>query len=231
MINIAALVDNADSLSVATYIGMEVQRGRRIRCPGHMKRLGKEDNHIGNAVLTPKGYHCFACDITVGMIDMVQEFLGCGKLEAMKCIAESMGQSLEEYTDDSINVTGMPDPEYSEEFLKTIGINAGRRICGTETRFDDNGLCSQEHDPDAKFGYLQLYQEDPEALKQIVKHEAEKYKAVYERILETSCSPSAPEAGKVFDLMSQNNRLPKGVWKDLKQETSSRLTQIRLQVI
>ena len=53
-----------------------------IKCPGHLKRVGKVDNNFGNCILTEKGYHCFACKggTTVGLIDMVQELQDCEHL-------------------------------------------------------------------------------------------------------------------------------------------------------
>ena len=70
------LLEEANAQMVAEYLGMEMQyKGGniQIKCPGHLKRLGKEDNNFGSCVLTEKGYHCFACHKTVGLINMVIE--------------------------------------------------------------------------------------------------------------------------------------------------------------
>lgn len=93
-IDVSALTDEADALSVAEYIGMDiVKKGSHnfILCPGHEKRLGKIDNKIGNCVLTQKGYHCYACNQTVGMVNMVMEYMNCNYLTAIQLIADSCG--------------------------------------------------------------------------------------------------------------------------------------------
>ena len=75
--NIDALMENSDPLTVALHIGMEVvSKGRYnyIQCPGHLDYLGKYDTKISNAILTSNGYHCFACNRSVNLIDMVKEY-------------------------------------------------------------------------------------------------------------------------------------------------------------
>ena len=70
--DIQAIANNCDTEVVANAIGMEVSKGK-IRCPGHLDRLGKYDNRISNAVLTKNGYHCFACGCSVNVFNMVME--------------------------------------------------------------------------------------------------------------------------------------------------------------
>ena len=94
MISVDDLYNVIDAASVADYIGMEVvKRGANlcIRCPGHEKRLGKPDNNIGNAVLTQRGYRCFACDTFVNMVNMVREYEGCNYWDALNIIAKAAG--------------------------------------------------------------------------------------------------------------------------------------------
>ena len=60
--DIKRLMDEADARTVAEFLGMQiVKKGKYdfIQCPGHEKRLGKPDSHIGNAVLLKNGYKCF----------------------------------------------------------------------------------------------------------------------------------------------------------------------------
>lgn len=94
MISIDELYEIIDAASVADYIGIEVvKRGANlcIRCPGHEKRLGKPDNNIGNAVLTQRGYRCFACDTFVNMVNMVREHQDCNYWDAVNIIAKAAG--------------------------------------------------------------------------------------------------------------------------------------------
>lgn len=75
--DIEKITENANAYDVAVAIGMDViSKGGRnyIYCPGHIDRLGKMDNTPKNAILTNKGYHCFACGVTVNLFQMVQEY-------------------------------------------------------------------------------------------------------------------------------------------------------------
>lgn len=102
------ILDTADALTVAEYIGMDIQRGdgrgfssnaskkksgksNYILCPGHETYLGKVDTKFGNAVLTEKGYHCFGCNRTVHIVDMVREYMSCTYEESLGIIADALG--------------------------------------------------------------------------------------------------------------------------------------------
>lgn len=101
--DIEAIKANADPYEVAVHIGMQIREGkdrhtkqgnRRINyilCPGHPKRLGKEDRHFGSCYLTKYGYRCHACNVKVGVIDMVMEYLNCSFGEALQIVAETIG--------------------------------------------------------------------------------------------------------------------------------------------
>lgn len=88
------IIDDADSYSVARHIGMNiVTKGKYnfILCPGHNNNLGKSDQKFGSCVLTPKGYKCFACEKTVGLIDMTMEYTGCSYPDALATIGDANG--------------------------------------------------------------------------------------------------------------------------------------------
>lgn len=120
------ILDEADSVTVAEFIGMEVShRGHYnfIRCPGHENRLGKVDRRMTNAWLLPKGYICKSCGVSVDLIDMVKEFEDCDFKEAVGIIADSLG-GREHYL-----LKGLPDdfiPKdkiLSNEDLSLIGLS------------------------------------------------------------------------------------------------------------
>ena len=78
--DIEEILDNVTGREVAEYFGLDiVHRGAYdfIHCPGHFERLGKEDTRANNCILTEYGYHCFACEETVGVIRMIEEIEGC----------------------------------------------------------------------------------------------------------------------------------------------------------
>lgn len=88
------ILEEANSLMVIEYLGVDyITKGSYvyIKCPGHLERLGKEDANFGNCVLTEKGYHCFACNVTVNMIDMVKEIEECDYAEALGIIGDALG--------------------------------------------------------------------------------------------------------------------------------------------
>lgn len=111
----ARIMEDADALSVAEYLGIEIRRaGKRhqIYCPGHFARLGKEDSSMGSCYLTNKGYHCYACDAQVSLPNMVMEIEDCSYKEALGIIADSLG-GRELYT-----ISGKYDNEEREQILK-----------------------------------------------------------------------------------------------------------------
>lgn len=88
------ILADADTVDVAEYIGLDViHRGKNnlIKCPGHLKRLHREDNNFGSCILTDHGYTCFACGTSVSLLDMVCEVKSCNKNEAYGIIADSLG--------------------------------------------------------------------------------------------------------------------------------------------
>lgn len=90
------LLEEATSMMLVEFLGIDHEiKGSYtyIKCPGHLKRVGKVDNNFGNCILTEKGYHCFACKggTTVGLIDMVQELQDCEYVEALEVIGDALG--------------------------------------------------------------------------------------------------------------------------------------------
>ena len=84
------LLDEATAEEVAAYLGLEmVRRGSRIfiRCPSP----GHNDRNIGNCCLTHKGYKCFACGTSGGLIDLVMQSQNCDFTEALGLIGDALG--------------------------------------------------------------------------------------------------------------------------------------------
>lgn len=82
-----------DSEMVAENLGMEIKRkGKRksILCPSH------DDRNFGSCILTERGYRCFACGMNGDIFQMVQAYLNCDFLEAVKKVAEIAGVKIEE---------------------------------------------------------------------------------------------------------------------------------------
>ena len=83
-----ALLDAADSLTVADFVGLETKRvGSKISilCPSHA------DAHFGNCFLSERGYHCFACGAHGDVFSLVRAKEGCNFQEAMGIVGDSLG--------------------------------------------------------------------------------------------------------------------------------------------
>ena len=132
MIDRQKLLNEVDTLVVANYIGMEIKhRGKNnyIRCPGHIYRLGKEDKKISYAILTPHGYHCYSCNATVNVFDMVKEFLHCDFSTAIKTVADAMGGE-SNYAVKHSNIKKSKNSfSLSSEELSLLGIKPGVKMC------------------------------------------------------------------------------------------------------
>ena len=119
------LAEDTSSVDVARALGMKVYRkGSRdfICCPGHEKRLGKKDSNPTNAVLTNRGYHCFACGASVSTADMIVEYTGWSLHRAFEFMAEVNGGA-ELYLDDGEVADQKTHIALSEDELQALGLD------------------------------------------------------------------------------------------------------------
>ena len=85
---LSRILDNASSQEVCEALGVEMeQKGSKISilCPCH------EDTHFGNCFLTPKGFHCFACNEKGSLYDLVMKTMKCSFRSAVKFVANTCG--------------------------------------------------------------------------------------------------------------------------------------------
>ena len=237
MYDINALLDAADALTVAQHLGIEIKRkGSRnfIRCPGHESRLGKPDYKISNCVLFDKGYKCFACGESVGIIQMVQEVTGCSFAEALDIIADTCGGSSLYQTTNKKSSTPQKQALRKED-LEIIGINPD---------FDEfngiiiNGYNSPIYVDSSKIktyvikkGHEYLVCQKKEMLtlskiltknkklyRQIVAQKAKEAMIKYETALRVFCSRDAEKANVVFDLLNEGGQISDDVFFKLANE-------------
>lgn len=191
------LMDDADAATVAEYIGMTLQRKGKhtlIRCPGHFERTGKEDIHIGNCVLTRHGYHCFSCNTTAGVQQMVMEYTGCGKGQAFEIIAEAMGgKFLYEDADDLKPSGKKPAVErLSTEELECLEIGAANR-----SRIETGDGTVME-------GLTALQEDDPEMFAEIIRERGRQKLEEYEKLLEEYGDQEAHGRYDLISLLGDN---------------------------
>ncbi|NLS45834.1 MAG: hypothetical protein GX969_08885 [Firmicutes bacterium] len=210
--NLDSLREEADALSVAEYIGMDIfSNGSRhyIYCPGHEERLGKPDRKADNCVLTKRGYRCFACGVWKDVFEMVMEFMGCGLHEAFGIVGDACGGRhyfIEKGDKNSKEPEVLPIKRCD---LELIGLNSRRKrvnsiigsgfkerqdcinvkALGETDQFDDYYLYYTREDADTLYS---LYKEDPQLFKQLILTKATYAAIEYKNMMDLVCKGKSP---------------------------------------
>ena len=224
-----ALLMEANAIEVAQYIGMRVEKKGAnyfTLCPGHKKRIGREDTNIGNCVLYENGYRCLACEPyqTHDMFYMVQEFTGCTFPEALQTVAEIYGgESL--FTADSQYVEKLT---LTTEDLKLIGLKSSvKKICPLNASYqhfepeegtfiekiNDEFLCMKASCTES---LLFLKKNNPKEYRRLIANRAKEAGKKYCLAIEQYSARNAPGAGKVFDLFEDNGGIDDTVFIRIK---------------
>ena len=213
--DIKKLMEDADALTIARYLGMQiVQKGRYyyIHCPGHIHRLGKADEHIGNCILTKHGYKCFACGVYVSLPNMVMEYLECDRREAYHIIAEAMGGEALYSSDDEdvkkdINAPKMILSPYEAKVLMiypyytdSIKGEAGNTI---------------------RTGLFELYKKNKMEYYRVIKSRAEEMYDKYSYIKKHYADHKGDKAYRLYDILGDS--FDRSVYKQLSTELDERI--------
>lgn len=226
------LLNEASGLTVAEYLGMEVvKKGSKyyIPCPGHFKRLGKEDYNIGNAVLTDKGYHCYACHKNVNVIDMTMEYTGCTCYEAMKMVADACG-GISLFTSDGIKEKDTTKLPLSTSDLELIGLSPTSRGLSIVNMTDDEededleeGVIVRTVNKNLHYVYqhnenslLNLFKTDPKTYNNLIKTKAKEAMKKYENAIKDYCSRDSKKADFVFSILNDEGYLDNQTLLNLK---------------
>ena len=207
------ILDEVSALDVVNYLGIKhIRKGSRysILCPDH------DDRHFGSCIITPKGYHCFVCNETKSITNLVMAELNCDKREALGVIADSLGNR-EDYIKSKSKdwkkekIEKLP---LTWEELKFIGIsnngtlkcivNAGDKKPDeldksqylTEEKVQVNDYCYTEYQTfirKSSYSLLDLKKEDPELFMDMLKEKAKEKRNICELVL------------KMFQNSSQEN--------------------------
>lgn len=183
-LDLRTLEEDADPVEILNALGVKIYpRGNRnfICCPGHEFRLGRKDLNPTNAVLTERGYHCFACGVSVGIIDMVQEITGFSFKEAVNFIATINGGS-DLYVDGSLYTQRL---RLSEEELEALQMDP---LYGEQISLPDALLASED------------------GMKEVILDRSKKLLSIYSNLLTTYSSDEG--AMKLYDFaeVSQSKR-------------------------
>lgn len=218
------LAAEANCIEVARYIGMEVvHRGSNffIRCPGHIKRLGKPDTSISNCVVYPDGYICFACDPTKkhDVFEMVQEFTGCSFVEALKTVASLYGGEEAYHTNAKVEKLSL-----TTEDLQLIGLKPSVKLCcpinGSKQHFEPPEGTFIEKKLDeylletapSSISLLNFKKDNEGAFNYLIKERARLSAIKYKKALEDYGTRSSPKAHIVFDLFYENGGIDDAVF-------------------
>ena len=223
-----ALLAEANAVDVARYIGMRVEKKGAnyfTLCPGHRKRLGREDTNIGNCVLYENGYRCMACDPdkTHDVFDMVQEFTGCTFPEALQIVAEIYGGG-ELFASASGYVEKL---DLTPEDLALIGLkNSGKIISPQNASFQhfepEEGTSIEKVDEEflsvktTPVSLLKLKKDHPKWYRHLVATKAKEAGKAYCDAIKKYGSRNAPGGDKVFDLFEENGGIDDSVFVGIK---------------
>ena len=233
-----SLLQEANCIDVAKYIGIDVvKRGANyfILCPGHMSRLGKKDTKIGNCVLYPDGYICYACDPNKkhNCIDMTMEHLNCSFVDALQTIADIYGGASFYQSKDKAQEKLPLTPED----LKLIGLKASGKlfmpINGSFSHFEPsdgtylekNDNCYLAVQAPSSYSLLNLKKDNEDAFCYLIASKAKEAGLKYQNALKAFGKRTSEKASSVFDIFEENgyvddsvffgiqNALKKKIWR------------------
>lgn len=229
MYDLDLLIEAADPLEIAEAIGMETKRnGKNVYCccPSHKRVLGREDNNIGNCVLTPHGYHCFACGTSGDVFQMVQDFLGCPFPEAVKKVAIITGGSFKSFEDGKKR----EELPFNAEDLELIGLttlanhkgDAGKEVIGVSRYRPTSGAYFRRGDEYISYASVkritlnQLFETDKTLYYKLIADNArislKKYEDLYQCFENRGCETF----DKVYRLLAVNHSLDSKLVTELK---------------
>lgn len=198
------ILDEVSAIDVVNYLGIKhVKKGSRysILCPDH------NDRHFGSCIITPKGYHCFVCNETKSITNLVMSEMNCDKQDALGIIADTLGNR-----DDYIKVRSKNWNKVKTEKLpltweelKFIGLcNNGTLSCIVnadnkkpdgldenlyvkEKKEQTDGYCYTEYqvfERKKSYSLIDLKKDDPELFMSILREKARTKRKTCEIVLQ-----------------------------------------------
>lgn len=234
-----ALAAEANCIEVARYIGIDVQqRGANyfMLCPGHEARLGKPDTKIGNCVVYPDGYVCFACNPNkkFDVFQMVQEYLNCNFVEALKTVASLYGGEDAYKTNQKVEKLTL-----STEDLKLIGLKPSVKVScpinGSKQHFEppEGTFIEKKFDEyllevaPSSASLLTLKKENEGAFNFLIKERARLSAIKYKKALENCGTRNSPNANLVFDLFNENGGVDDAVFYGIQNALKKKILRCK----
>ena len=228
MYNIDLLIETADPQIVAEAIGLRVERkGKNVfcQCPSHRKMLGRDDSKVSNCVLTPRGYHCFACGAKGNVVHMVMDHYNVPFVKAVKTVASITGGNFEINNEKTVK-----KQPFSAEDLALIGItsianpdgDAGKEIIGVFKSRPETGVFFRRGDEYVLYSSAKritlndLFLENEDVYYELIEKNAkislEKYRTLY-----NSFNDRGGETfGKIFNILSVDGKVDGALMSEIK---------------
>lgn len=217
MFDLEKVREDANALEVAEYLGLEVIKSGKnhyIRCPEHIRNIGKADRSIGNCILSEKGYHCFACGGKGDAIKLAQLTENIDFIDAVNVVIEAVGGNFSDYTVRYNRNNHRPHEQFplSSQDLVLLGLKKccygilpktfiqQKEDCPENWRIYPNYsflrmgadvIYGYDAGPGVKYSLIELWNDDREGFNELIKNKIKENQAMY-------CA--ALDSGIVFDL-------------------------------
>ena len=230
------LIEDADAELVAEYINMEMRKKGNyvyIKCPGHLEHSGKEDTNFGSCLLTQKGYHCFTCNRTVSLPNMIMESENVSYSEALGIIGDALG-GREHYilegkvskdydkqekilSNEDLEMIGLSStisfdllcfPDNSKQYIQQCNYNAKPDYMNFNAEYY---IASKNHTVSLK----SLLNEAPALYYTLIKNNAYLSMQKYKKCMDTICNRASAESNKLL-ILCENNVLSDEILYDYK---------------
>lgn len=240
MYNLDFLIESADPVEVAEAIGIETKRlGKNVycTCPSHQRMLGREDNTVGNCIITPHGYHCFACGASGDVIQMVEDFCGLSFYEAVKTIAKITGVNFSQIR----CKTDYKELPFSAEDLELIGLaalsnpkgDAGKTILGASDYRPLSGAFFRRGDEYITYASVkkislhQVFFEDEKLYYKLISENARIALKKYEDLYSSFQNRGSETFSRLFELLSKSGSIDVKMMAEIKNILLLNMKRVR----
>lgn len=232
------VLNAVDIHSVIDLLGIKtVRRGRElaIRCPSHVKMLGKPDQNIGNCVIKGDRYHCYACGASGDVISLFADATNCSFKEAVEKLGKIYGVA-----DVSIDPNCQIDHVLSTRDLEIIGLHpktfyemdTSERLIYNSTRErvspsdrENCYRCNSEFiffKKKPRISLLDLYERDRKLYYAIISSKATEAVKRYEGKLNQFADPKSPKAQDFLAALNVEPSVAEEIMSGVIQELSIR---------
>lgn len=171
-----------DVLAECLGLDYQMRSGRcLVLCPFH------NDKNLGSAFIKDGYFHCFSCEASMDVIELVRKVNNCSFMEAIRVLSDLAGV---ECNFQAAQDNGYLKFRLNKEEIEVLDI------------------------PTSPIGLAKVYASSPKIYKQIITEKAKSKKDHYEYILNNITDRSAPDAYVVYELY--NGAVSPQIYRDIK---------------